>query len=92
MTIRRTSDFKSCDYAVGRSYLAMYPDGCGGSGVFTSPRGYARVFKSITPRHQSSFIVFIHAGRSYSRSWNAAWGDKTLARLAREFIAEVVGA
>jgi hypothetical protein len=79
--------FKQQDYAVGRSYLTMYGDGGGRTGIFTSPHGYARVFVSA----KSTFIIFIHAGRTYSRSWDSAWGDKTAARLARELIDQVVG-
>ena len=35
-------------------------------------------------------IEFIHLGRMYERSWLRVWGDKTITRLANEFVRDVV--
>lgn len=87
----RTNDFEQTDYAIGRTYLAsMCREGQGRTGLFVSMHGYVRIFES-DGRRKSTFMVFIHGGRTWSRNWKAIWGDLTLARLAREFVEEVVG-
>lgn len=88
----RLSDFEQADYALARPHLAaMYRDGEGRTGIFASMHGYVRIYESVG-RHRSTFMIFIHEGRTFSRDWKAVWGDKTLARLAREFVDEVVAA
>lgn len=84
------ADFKQVDYALGRPFLAaMYTDGQGRNGLYASPQGYVRIFES-RGRHSSTFMLLIHDGRTFSRNWNTTWGDRTLARLAREFVEDVV--
>lgn len=89
----RTRNFERHEWPVGRSYLTpMRPDGAySANGVFIHPKGFARVFTFKGEKTQESHVIFIHEGRRYSRRWRQAWGDRTLARLAREMIEEVTG-
>ena len=40
-------------------------------------------------KHKSLSITIISDGRSYCRYWKAWYGEKTIARLANEFIEEI---
>lgn len=82
----RMSDYEERDWAAGRAYLAM---GCWqGSyrqGVYRHPLGLVEVYEQVGSRPMTS-LRFRHRGRDYTRTWRTVWGDKTLARLARELI------
>lgn len=92
MTRVRTSDFHQQEWLLGRSWLSMTPwDGESRRGHFRSLHGIVQVFLSRNPRWTVTTIEFIHDGVSYSRRWKTLFGDKTIARLARELVEEVVG-
>jgi hypothetical protein len=85
-------EFEDTSYKVGRSYLcSMKGEGGWREGIFNHPLGLVRVFESMTPQHQATSMYFHHLGRSHHRRWAKVWGEKTLARLAREFVEHVVG-
>lgn len=90
-------DFEEYDYKLSRSYLSMgkRDDSDSGNawwreGIFNHPECIGRVYESSTPRFQVTSIFFVLGGRSYHRRWETVWGDKTLARLAREFIEDII--
>lgn len=93
MTGVRTCEHVEHDYALGRTYLSMgaRQEGRGRRGTFWSGHGLVDVFTSDDPRWTVTHLVFVRDGRIHSRRWNAAWGDKTIARLARELVEDVVG-
>lgn len=91
MTVR-LSDYEEYSYTLGRSYLSMGHNKDGWrEGIFNHPEGLVRVFESYSPRHQVTSMFYIRDGRSHHRRWPTVWGDKTLARLARELVEDVVG-
>jgi hypothetical protein len=85
-------DYEENVYVLSRSYLSMKSREEGGwrEGHFNHPEGLVRVFESATPRQRVTAMFFVHQGYSHSRRWETIWGDKTLARLARELVEEVV--
>jgi hypothetical protein len=58
--------------------------------LFRSFHGLVDVFESRHERWPVTVLEFLHDGISYSRRWKRLFGDKTIARLAREFVEEVV--
>jgi hypothetical protein len=56
------------------------------TGEFLHPSGFVRVYR----QKDLTRIDFITDGRGYSRSWQKDWGDRTINRLAREFVAEIL--
>ena len=56
------------------------------TGEFVDPRGIATVYRE----NGITRIDFAHQGRCYSRSWQRAYGDRTIARLCRAFITELL--
>lgn len=86
-----TQDFEENVYTVSRSYLSMSNPEVGGwrEGHFHHPEGLVRVFEAKSPRLNVTSMFFIHQGFSHQRRWETIWGQKTLARLAREFVEEV---
>lgn len=83
-------DFVESAYKVSRSYLSIKRD-VGGwrEGIFHHRLAVVRVFEARTPRLQQMSMTFNHEGRSYHRRWDGVFGDKTIARLAREFVEDV---
>jgi len=59
--------------------------------AYCSPHGIVEIYEQIGD-HPLVSMRFIHQGRSWMRRWDTSWGDKTLARLAREFVESVVDA
>lgn len=93
MTVRMI-DFEPDDWSSGRSYLSM---GCWQGdrkdyrqGVFRSANGLVEVYEQIGD-HPTVSMRFIHQGRDYMRRWRTNWGDKTIARLAREMTEDIAG-
>jgi hypothetical protein len=82
-------DFEDWGWKVSSSYLSMgRTEGSQREGVYMHPECIFRVFEIYGNRPITS-MFFILDGHSYHRRWETIWGDKTLARLAREFIEEV---
>jgi len=78
-------------YAVGKGQLSihLHGDAKGGfywTGVFMDPRGIVRVYRQAD--HTS--LTYIADGRSYDRSWTRYWSDRTINRLARALITDVL--
>lgn len=80
-------DFEEMQYRVSRSYLSMDKD-VGGwrEGLFHHPEGLVRVFESKVAGLPVTAMFFVSNGMSYQRRWEGLFGDKTLARLARELV------
>lgn len=83
-----TRNFSEGSWSCGRPYLAK--------GLWEGERGS---YRQSTYRHPAGLVEiyeqfgrdmtnmrFRYRGRDYFRTWETTWGDKTLARLAREFI------
>jgi hypothetical protein len=87
-------DFESYDWSVyGRGYLSMGrwegDDGTYRHGLYRHPAGLVEVYEQVGDRPHVS-MRFRWKGRDYSRDWKTSWGDKTIARLAREMIEDTV--
>jgi hypothetical protein len=89
----RTTDFTEYEFGSGRSYLSMGcwqgPDRTYRQGLFRAAPGLIEIYEQ-TGAHPMTNMRFRHAGRDYGRCWRTVWGEKTLARLAREFMEEVL--
>lgn len=95
MTVRMT-DFEDDNWSSGRSYLST---GCWQGdnkdyrqNVFRSDHGLVEIYEQTPVNHRFTSMRFVFGGRDYMRRWGTTWGVKTQARLAREFIKEIVGA
>lgn len=77
-----TTDFDDSSWRVGRGYLTMYEDG---TGFFSGSLGMVRVYRD----RKSTHLVTPHCGLMHSRYWRRRWGDKTISRLAKEFLTDV---
>lgn len=92
MTRVRLTDFEQWDWGCGRSYLSMGNwQGEKGSyrhGIFRHELGLVEIYEQLGP-HGYTSLRFHFAGRDYCRQWKTVWGDKTIARLAREMIEEI---
>jgi hypothetical protein len=78
-------------YAVGKGHLAIHlhgdaKNGFYSTGVFLDPRGIVRVYRQIDHTN----LTYIADGRSHDRSWNRYWSDRTINRLARALITDVL--
>jgi hypothetical protein len=77
----RQGDFEDCSYRTGRGYLSMQSDG---TGLFFGG-AIVRIYRD----RKSTHMVMPHAGLTHSRYWKRPWGDRTISRLARQFILDV---
>jgi hypothetical protein len=93
MTQVRMSDFEENVWTHNRGYLSV--GGWQGDGCryrlcnYRSPHGIVEIYEQIG-RGSVVSMRFIHNGQDYIRRWNTSWGDKTIARLARELVESVV--
>ncbi|MGK2286908.1 hypothetical protein [Pedomonas sp. V897] len=83
----KLGDYEQSDWAVGRTYLSYDADR--GKGVYRHPLGLVQVDTIAASPIRATCLRLIHEGREYSRRWEAIWGERTIARLCREFIEEV---
>lgn len=89
------SDFEASDYAISRGYFSLGTWDCWPSGggqrasLYRHPRGIVEIYEYRGGCTPITSMKFIWTGRHYRRCWEHAWGDNTLARLAREFVEEV---
>lgn len=88
------SDFDGMDFAIGRPHLTMRPSDREYGyrlGVYWSPHGLVDIYWQPPVEKEGrrwdglTSMSVIVGGRAFHRSWRTAWGDKTIARLAREF-------
>lgn len=56
------------------------------TGDFTDPRGLVSVYR----QHDHTRLDFIHDGRCYARTWQRYFGDRTISRLARAFVTDIL--
>lgn len=52
--------------------------------------GIVFVSRYYNDDHEVTSMIFIWRGRDHMRSWKKFWGDRTITRLAREMVEEVV--
>lgn len=86
-------DFKDQIWKLSRSYLSAGSwEGVNSThrkSCYRSPHGIVEIYEYRSCKPSVS-MRFIHEGNEHMRRWETRWGDKTLARLAREFVEEVV--
>lgn len=86
-----TRDYEEGRYSFRRGYLTMQRAGeCFRRGQYHHPEGIVEVFESLSVRGERTSLYLTRNGLSISRTWQAAWGDKTIARLAREFMEDII--
>lgn len=77
-------------WSIGRGNLRMFtheaPAAVYYTGEFIDPRGIATVYR----QEGLTRLDFVHAGRRHSRSWQKSFGDRTIARLCRAFITDLL--
>lgn len=74
-------DFQDDHWAASVS-LTMRADG---TGIWYGPTGMARVYRDDS----STTLATVHCGQTHTRSWDRRWEDRTIHRLARQFLADV---
>jgi hypothetical protein len=81
------------DYSFGQSQGYFSAGPWVGEGFrescYRSPHGIVEIYEQLGKRPIVS-MRFIHQGQCRMRRWDTSWGDKTIARLAREFVESVV--
>lgn len=86
------TDFEEYDWAAGPPYLSVgawqgenrdYREH-----TYRHPRGVVEVYQQIGV-YPLVNMRFRHKGRDHVRTWRAHWGDKTIARLARELVEDI---
>lgn len=85
-----TRDFEEYGWRVGRPHLSAGPweqFGSHRASIYRHPKGTVEI-----DEYRSGFTSMgvTMNGRHYRRRWEAKWGDKTLARLARQFIEDIM--
>lgn len=90
MTNVTMSDFSERHESAMRNWLAFdtHPTRWGGDwrqGVAATPLGFVKV----TTRADYTALEFIWSRTKYSRRWDREWPPMIIARLAREFAADV---
>lgn len=89
----RTTQFSNQSYSERRGFLRMHSYGTSLSGQydlgdFMDPRGIVSVYRQCDPDFLR--LDFMHGGRFYSRQWEEYFGDRTIPRLARQFITDIL--
>ncbi len=88
------SNFVDDKFSVGKGLLRLTEIRDGHDpwqvGEFLDPRGIVTVYRQT--RFPLTRIDFMHNGKVYCRSWDRYCGDRTIRRLAREFISDVQAA
>ena len=87
----RLKDFEDYEWSFGRPYLSLgqWTEHGSRESHYHHPMGLVEV-SEWPGRNFITAMRFIHGGFSHNRRWETSWGDKTLARLAREFIEDVI--
>lgn len=81
------------DYSYGerRGFLRMHGtqgnERCGywENGEFMHPNGIVSVYRDT----KFTRFDFMFGDRMHTRQWERAWGDRTIPRLAREFVNDI---
>ncbi len=87
----KTGDFEAYSWRVSRPYLqkgSWEHNDTHRTSLYRHPAGVVEVDEYL---HGQPIVAMrlVHKGICHCRRWEAMWGDKTLARLAREFIEEI---
>lgn len=87
----RLRDFEDFSYGLGRPYLSRgtWRDGARHS-FYRCEHGLAEVSEYTGNPTPVTLIIFTWQGRVFHRRWRRLWGDKTLAKLSRELVRDVV--
>lgn len=56
---------------------------------YRSPQGIVEIYEQHGACRPIVGMRFIHDGHCWMRRWETTWGDKTIARLARELVEDV---
>jgi hypothetical protein len=80
-------------FSVGNGFLRMFKVGEASgaiwwTGEFLHPSGIVIVYR----QEGYTRLDLMAAGRCHSRGWQKSYGDRTITRLAREFIADMANA
>jgi hypothetical protein len=81
-------DFEESEWACGRPYLSVgrwQYDGGYRNHVYRHPLGLVEIYEQVG-NNPILTMRFQREGRAYGRTWRRVFGQKTIARLAREFI------
>lgn len=93
MTRVTMHDFQDSSWNHSRGYLStgswLGQNGSYRESSYRSNHGVVEIYEQIG-RHEIVSMRFIHDGREHMRRWDTSWGDKTLARLAREFVETII--
>lgn len=86
-----TADYSVYSSRSARGYLMLHrhggPEhGYYWTGAFMHPRGIVQVYR----QHDYTRLSFADGLRVCHRSWERYWGDRTISRLAREFIQDLL--
>lgn len=85
-----TRDFTEERFALSRGYLSMQQGKNGfRRGQYHHPEGIVQVYESDTFRGTRTSLYMTRNGLAVSRNWQTLWGDRTISRLAREFIEDI---
>ena len=83
----RLGDYEARAWTAPRGRLEMTEHGRGYStGVFINRLGVVRVcqFTTVTA------LYLVRGGIEYQRCWDRRWGRKTISRLAREYLEDML--
>ena len=85
------TEFYESDFAVGNGYCLLFVHSNGDetyhTGEVYDPRGIVTVYRQFDHTN----LRLVHEGRHYSRSWSCYYGKRTILRLARAFLTDIVG-
>jgi hypothetical protein len=84
-----TADFEVWSYAVTRGWLRLRrnggPEAYYWTGEYVRPGGVVDVYR----QYNLTRLELLVDGRMCVRTWRRYWGNKTISRLAREFIEDL---
>lgn len=86
----RLTDFSGWSFAERRGFLRLNSFGSGEAryemGEFMHPKGIVTVYR----QEDYTSLQFVHGERIFCRQWDAYWGSRTINKLARQFVADVL--
>lgn len=84
----KLGDYEQQNWAVGRPHLSLNSET--GEGVYRHPAGLVEITLVSHGPMRITHLKVHHQGRSISRRWETIWPERTIARLCREFIEDVI--
>jgi hypothetical protein len=84
------ADFTDWSYAERRGFLRMHSHGNENIGFyqmgeFMHPNGIVTVYC----QEDFTRLDFMHGDRLHTRQWERRWGDRTIPKLARQFVSDI---